>query len=130
MALNLTGGYSAVYPGEGNFRSALLGAAAFLKSSPSLEESPARPERLLALVYADEPLPGEYFSLVQEPPPALAFAALLSAGSPERAGSGKTGELPLPLPDAGSPEKFLAALAAGPGSAPASAGPDGRAGAC
>ncbi|MDR2211852.1 MAG: beta-ketoacyl synthase chain length factor [Spirochaetaceae bacterium] len=115
MALGLTAGYSAVYPGKNNFRAALLGAAACAGCSAPPQEpgrlggDPAAPAHTgqdrtpaLALVYADEELPGEYLPLMEQPPPVLAFAALLHAG-PSQSG------VPLPL-DCGSPETFLYSL--------------------
>ncbi|MDR0599442.1 MAG: beta-ketoacyl synthase chain length factor [Treponema sp.] len=111
MALNLTAGYSAVYPGGNNFRSALRGAAASLLAVPP-GGAPRSGERL-ALAYADEALIPEYRPLGRVPPgaapghsvPPLAFAALLSAAPEDGAGAA----LP-PEEDWETPGAFLGAL--------------------
>jgi hypothetical protein len=104
MALNLSAGYSAVYPGENKFSSALLGAAASLSALGQQQESLPT----LALVYADEELIREYKPLEKEPIPALAFAALLSAAETAQS---------IALPFCESPQTFLQALAEGIGPA-------------
>jgi hypothetical protein len=118
MALGLTAGYSAVYPGKNNFRSSLLGAAASLDVAARTQK-PAR----LVFVYADEALIPEYCSLVQEPPPALAFAVLFDSATEAEAEiaakAAVEGALPL---DSDSPGDFLAVLAAGK---PPASGGDG-----
>jgi hypothetical protein len=109
MALNLTAGYSAVYPGKNNFLDALLGAVALLKTVTL----PA----MLALVYADEQPVEEYRRLQQYRTldneekagclSDLAFAVLLSTVPEGPAG------FPLadiPAADCKSPRCFLAAL--------------------
>jgi hypothetical protein len=72
MALNLKGGYSAIYPGENSFNTGIKTACAALHSG-------AREE--LVFVYADEEVPAEYAPLFSEPPPPFAFALLLSRKS-------------------------------------------------
>jgi hypothetical protein len=102
MALHLTAGYSAVYPGEDRFYSGFLAAAAPVLSGAQEET---------ALVYADELVPEAYRGLLKRDLPPLAFAALLSR---------KPGGIPLAFPPQGgtdapespqgflnSPEKFL-----------------------
>jgi hypothetical protein len=97
IALGLTAGYSALYPPEGDFSSALAAAAAPVLSG-------ALPE--LALVYADELVPEAYRPLFSGNPEPLAFGALLS---------GKAGGLPFPSGETfppeesplGSPRNFL-----------------------
>jgi hypothetical protein len=97
MALQLTAGYTAVYPAEENFHSALSAAAASLAAGGA---------DYTAFVYADETLVPDYRPW--EKSPALAFAALLGAeGSAAQAGP----RLPSGG-DAETPEKFLAALCA------------------
>jgi hypothetical protein len=98
MALNLTAGYSAVYPGKNDFSAALLGAAAALNTVPAAKQ--------IVLVYADEEPVIEYKSLEKDAK-SLAFAALLSAG--DNGGDG------VPLAGISSenyenPERFLAAM--------------------
>jgi hypothetical protein len=89
IALNLEAGYTAVYPGNGSFRTGLMAALAPVASGAVRE---------ILLVYADELCPGEYgaaaggYAGSQGPPdvrpPAcvqpkapLAFAALLGRGN-------------------------------------------------
>ena len=69
IAMGLKGGYSAVFPGNNSFARGLDAAAAELLCGTGKE---------LVFIYADEQAPEEYRSLVQEPPPPLAFALLLS----------------------------------------------------
>jgi hypothetical protein len=88
IALGLTAGYSAIYPPEGDFSSALAAAAAPVLSG-ALQE--------IALVYADELVPEEYRPLFSGNPEPLAFAALLS---------GKAGGVPFPSGEESSPEGF------------------------
>jgi hypothetical protein len=105
IALNLRAGYTAVYPGNGSFRTALMAALAPVASGAARE---------ILLAYADEFCPEEYAAFAgtragPEGPPAarpqapLAFAALLG-----RAGSGN----PVVALDgaADSPEAFLKKL--------------------
>jgi hypothetical protein len=107
IALNLRAGYTAVYPGNGSFRTALMAALAPVASGAARE---------VLLAYADESCPGEYAAPAgaytgPEGPPAaslresapFAFSALLSGG-----GSGA----PVAVPDktADSPEAFLKRL--------------------
>jgi hypothetical protein len=90
IALGLTSGYTAIYPG--NFRDGLLAAAAPVLCG----------KRKIALVYADEYGPPEYGALCSHVP--LAFAALLSPNQEGQGVSLSIGE------DAGlmaSPERFL-----------------------
>jgi hypothetical protein len=109
MALNLSAGYSAVYPGENNFSAALLGAAAALKASADAGSSTT-----LALVYADEELIPQYKGLEKEPIPALAFAALLGAAETGVANADTPENSPgMALPFRESPQDFLRALAEG-----------------
>jgi hypothetical protein len=100
MALGLTAGYSAVYPPENGFRFALTSALASLNES-ARKSGKAR----LALVYADEELTGEYRALAPASPPALAFAALLSAETAAAKGAAFPEEAAWE-----SPQRFLAAL--------------------
>ena len=69
MALDLKGGYSAIYPDENCFTAGLKAAHAALVSGTQEE---------LIFVYADEEVPAEYKALLSECPPAFAFALLLS----------------------------------------------------
>jgi hypothetical protein len=69
IALNLTAGYSAVYPAEGSFRDILPDVQAALNRAPGR----------LALAYADEELIPEYRALERGASGALAFAVLLCA---------------------------------------------------
>jgi hypothetical protein len=115
MALGLRGGYSAVYPGNGGFPSALTGAAAALeaqaaratRAARSIDRTPGTPR--LVLAYADEPLIPEYRELERENAEALAFAALLEAGTPGNAAGSSAAGQPLPSGVDG-PGGFLAAL--------------------
>jgi hypothetical protein len=96
IALGLTSGYTAIYPG--NFRDGFLAAAA-----PVLCGG-AHGGRKIALVYADEYGPPEYGTLCPRAHLPLAFAALLSPNQEGQGGSLSIGE------DAGliaSPERFL-----------------------
>ncbi len=96
IALNLTGGYSAVYPGEIHFLNGLLSAAA-----PVL----AGREPEILFVYADELIPPEYGELVRDEDAGhihaqhlhapLAFAVLFS-------GRETGGSIPLTLSGSGS----------------------------
>ena len=69
---NLRGGYTAIYPSQGNFSDAILAAA-----SPIL----CRREKQIAFVYAEEFVPEFYEEIFCEKNSPLAFAALLSASS-------------------------------------------------
>ena len=73
IALNLTAGYSAVYPAEDRFDTGFLAAAAPILCGDAEET---------VFVYADELVPREYGSLCPPCNEPLAFAALLSR-SPE-----------------------------------------------
>lgn len=70
LALKLKAGYSVVYPSEGKFFSAFLGAAAPVLSGA---------EEKVVLVYADEYVPDEYGKLQPENNRGFAFACVLSA---------------------------------------------------
>jgi hypothetical protein len=99
IALNLPGGYSAVYPGEDRFYTGLLSAAA-----PILGGGPEE----TVLVYADELVPPEYEGLGSPQNRPFAFAAVLS-----RVNSAVTPASSLPVdlsregPESSSPEQFL-----------------------
>jgi hypothetical protein len=69
IALNLTAGYSAIYPAEDRFDSGLLAAAVPILAGDAEET---------LLVYADELVPEEYGDLRPTDNEPLAFAALLS----------------------------------------------------
>lgn len=69
---NLRGGYTAVYPSQGNFSDAILAAAAPILCGR---------EKQIAFVYAEEFVPEVYEEILQENNSPLAFAALLSASS-------------------------------------------------
>jgi hypothetical protein len=69
IALNLTAGYTAIYPGGNRFDTGLFSAAA-----PLLEDA----ARETVLVYADEWIPPQYGSLAPSGEEPLAFAVLLS----------------------------------------------------
>ncbi|MDR0452046.1 MAG: beta-ketoacyl synthase chain length factor [Treponema sp.] len=76
IALNLGAGYTAVYPGNGSFRAALMAALAPVASGAARE---------ILLAYADESYPEEYAAFSggrggTEGPAPLAFAALLGGG--------------------------------------------------
>ena len=70
IALGLKGGYSCVFPSQGNFKDGILSAAA-----PVLAET----EERVALIYADENVPDYYKEFLKGPNEPLAFAALLSS---------------------------------------------------
>ena len=70
IALGLKGGYTALYPGENSFYSALDAAEAALLAGTAEE---------LVFIYADEEIPPEYSHLISGSPKApFAFALLLS----------------------------------------------------
>ncbi|MCL2043171.1 MAG: beta-ketoacyl synthase chain length factor [Treponema sp.] len=69
MALDLKGGYTAVYPINNSIKAGLIAAAAMLNTGTADE---------LVLVYADEEVPEEYSCFVTEPLPPFAFSLLLS----------------------------------------------------
>jgi len=102
MALNLTAGYSAIYPGENNFFAALLGAGAALHASPAGAFS----AKQLVLVYADEEPLSEYKSL-EKNAKSLALAVLFSLGDDCGGGFPLSG---ISTEDCESPERFLSAL--------------------
>jgi hypothetical protein len=91
IALDLRAGYTAVYPGNGSFRTALLAALAPIASGAVRE---------ILLVYADELCPGEYGGAGGRPCAPLAFAALLGRGGGTHVGGGA----------ADSPSAFLKSL--------------------
>lgn len=69
---NLRGGYTAVYPSQGNFSDAVLAACAPILCGR---------ETQVAFVYAEEFVPEFYEGVFREKNSPLAFAALLSASS-------------------------------------------------
>ena len=69
IALGLKGGYSALYPGNNSFSSALSAASASFLSGNQEE---------LIFIYADEEPPPEYRRYFPETPCAVAFALLLT----------------------------------------------------
>ena len=69
IALGLKGGYSALYPGNNSFSSALSAALGSFESKTQEE---------LIFIYADEEPPPEYRCYFTENPPAIAFALLLT----------------------------------------------------
>ena len=69
MALDLKGGYTALYPINNSIKAGFLAAEAMLNAGSTDE---------LVLVFADEEVPEEYSSLVPEPLPPFAFSLLLS----------------------------------------------------
>jgi len=69
IALGLKGGYSALYPGNNSFSSALSAASASFVSGAQEE---------LIFIYADEEPPPEYRRYFTESPSAAAFALLLT----------------------------------------------------
>jgi hypothetical protein len=69
IALNLRGGYSALYPADGRFTPGLLAAAAPLFSGQATE---------VLLVYADELAPPEYSGLISSTARPMAFGVVLS----------------------------------------------------
>lgn len=79
IALKLKGGYSVIFPSKGNFRDALLSAAATVLSGD---------EKKILFAYADEKIPDEYrdtlgnYSSTAELLP-LAFACILSSEKEE-----------------------------------------------
>jgi hypothetical protein len=98
IALGLTGGYCALFPGYGSFSAGIAAAAAELLCTESGE---------IAVAYADEALPPEYRALPvqappsQTPPVPLAFAAMLSR---------RSGPIALSGIQADSPGEFLRRL--------------------
>lgn len=72
IAENLRGGYSAIYPSQGNFSDAVLAACAPILCGR---------ETQVAFVYAEEFVPEFYEGVFHEENAPLAFAALLSASS-------------------------------------------------
>ena len=75
MALDLKGGYTAIYPTNNSIKAGLITAAAMLNTE-SADYKPLADE--LVLIYADENVPEEYSCLVPEPLPPFAFSLLLS----------------------------------------------------
>ena len=69
MALDLKGGYSALYPGKDSFAAGLVAAQAALYSGAASH---------IIFVYADEEAPPEYECYFRDFPRAIAFALLLS----------------------------------------------------
>jgi hypothetical protein len=78
-ALNLTAGYTAVYPGGDTFASGLKTAAAVLEGGAA---------SAALLVYADELCPAEYGDLAPAENEPFAFAALLTGRDGAGAASG------------------------------------------
>ena len=70
MALDLKGGYTALYPTNNSIKAGFLAAEAMLNAGSADE---------LVLVFADEEVPQEYSCLVPEPLPPFAFSLLLSS---------------------------------------------------
>lgn len=68
LALKLKSGYSVIYPSKQDFRSAVLAASSAVLSGA---------EQKIILVYADEFIPKEYESLVDECQNPFSFACLL-----------------------------------------------------
>jgi hypothetical protein len=102
IALGLTAGYTALYPGGDKFEPALQSAAASLIAGAAVPAGDAASGPACVLVYADEELPPEYRPLMPDAPPSTAFALLLGANE----------GLPLPSgADAETPRAFLQALA-------------------
>jgi hypothetical protein len=91
IALNLEGGYSAVYPGQNSFAAGFAAAAAPVLCG--------RAENIL-LVYADEMPPLEYSGLCSEACEPLAFGVLLSRKPGPQA-------VPAANPEFDSPRAFL-----------------------
>ena len=92
IALGLHGGYSAIFPSQGNFRAALLAACAPVCSHD---------EEKLLFVYADEKIPDCYATLAQRDALPLSFATVLSAQESEGSVELDTDNLP------STPETFL-----------------------
>jgi len=93
IALKNKAGYTAIYPSEDNFASAVTAAAAEILSGT---------EQKIVFVYADETVPEEYSSIRDyTAEPALAFACILERGD----STGK--ELDLSAPYCKSPAAFL-----------------------
>ena len=92
IALGLHGGYSAIFPSQGNFRAALLAACAPVCSHEV--------DKLL-LVYADEKIPDCYAPFAPRDSRPLSFATVLSAQEREGSVELDTDNLP------GTPETFL-----------------------
>lgn len=79
IALGLKGGYSCIYPSQGNFRDALISAASSVLCGD---------EKKILFVYADEKIPAEYESTLKNYntpgiPVPLSFACILSAEETE-----------------------------------------------
>ena len=92
IALGLHAGYSAIFPSQGNFRSALLAAAAPVCSHE---------EEKLLLVYADEMIPDCYAPFAPHDKHPLSFATVLSAQGSDKSVCLNTDNLP------STPENFL-----------------------
>ena len=69
IAFNLTGGYSAIYPGKNSFYSGLMLTEAALLCGESKE---------IIFIYADEKIPSEYSDIFPSRHFPLSFAFLLS----------------------------------------------------
>jgi hypothetical protein len=104
IALGLTAGYSALYPGQNRFDEGFLAAAAPVLSGAEEET---------AFVYADELCPPEYAGLCPAGNEPLAFAALLSLREEgvhvpvPRAGAPEHPDVPEPLKSPGEFLKYL-----------------------
>ena len=92
IALGLHGGYTAIFPSQGNFRAALLAACAPVCSHD---------EEKLLFVYADEKIPDCYTSLAPRDALPLSFATVLSAQESEGSVSLELDNLPK------TPQDFL-----------------------
>lgn len=81
IALGLKGGYSCIYPSQGNFHDALVSAASSVLSGD---------EKKILFVYGDEKIPAEYEDTLENynvpgPHVPLSFACILSAEKTEGA---------------------------------------------
>ena len=98
LALKLKSGYSVIYPSKQDFRSAVLAASSAVLS---------RAEQKIILVYADEFIPKEYESLVDECQNPFSFACLLEGEQNKSQNS-----VAVDFENFSSPEEFINSMKA------------------
>ena len=98
LALKLKSGYSVIYPSKQDFRSAVLAASSAVLSGA---------EQKIILVYADEFIPKEYESLVDECQNSFSFACLLEGEQNKSQNS-----VAVDFENFSSPEEFINSMKA------------------
>ena len=98
LALKLKSGYSVIYPSKQDFRSAVLAASSAVLSGA---------EQKIILVYADEFIPKEYESLVDECQNPFSFACLLEGEQNKSQNS-----VAVDFENFSSPEEFINSMKA------------------